>query len=174
VARAAETDDQQLVARANAGEEAAFEELYRRHRDYVGALAFRFLRDREEALEVLQETFAYLFERFPGFELTSSLRTFLYPVVKHRCLDRIRRRRPSVDIATVEESLAIVPSAAGRADAELVRALEALPAVQREVIVLRFVEDLSLEQIASATEAPLGTVKSRLHHALLELRRRLG
>jgi RNA polymerase sigma-70 factor (ECF subfamily) len=55
----------------------------------------------------------------------------------------------------------------------LSRALDALPPAQREVVVLRFVDDLSLEQIAKAVGAPLGTVKSRLHHAIEKLRARL-
>lgn len=163
--------DHELVQRANRGEVEAFETLYRRHRDWVTALAARITGDREDALDVLQDTFAYFFGRFPGFVLTAQLKTFLYPVVRHLAFDRVRRRRPTVDVATLADTLpAPPPTPAG----ELGRLLAAMPAAQREVLLLRYADDLSLAQIGEALEIPVGTVKSRLHGALAALRRRLG
>jgi len=165
--------DDDLVERANRGEVEAFEELYRRHRDWAAALAYRFTGDRDDALDVLQDAFSYLFSKFPGFVLTASLRTFLYPTIKHLSLDRRRRRKPTVDIEAYEEELPLIPAPEAGVSSALVQALEELPAAHREVVLLRFVDDLSLEQIAEAAEVPLGTVKSRLHHALQKLRLRL-
>lgn len=161
--------DQALIARANRGDALAFEQLYLRYRDWVVEVAYRFVGDRDDALDVLQDTFAYLFGRFPGFTLTAQLTTFLYPVIKHRCLDRIRKRRPTVDIDDLEEILPAPPAAAPAGDVH--RRLHTLPAQQREVLLLRFVDDLSLQQIADALDVPLGTVKSRLHHALQALKK---
>src|SRR6185436_18590576 len=76
-------EDQELVALANQGDARAFELLYWRHRDWVVNLAFRFTRDRDLALDVLQETFLYLLRKFPGFTLTCQLRSLLYPAVRH-------------------------------------------------------------------------------------------
>jgi len=162
------TDDE-LIARANLGEAAAFEELYRRYRDWVVRLALRFTATEEDAYDVLQETFAYFFRKFPGFELTAALKTFLYPVVKHIALDLRRKRRPAAD---VDELAEVLPApAVSESASDVARILESLPPLHREVALLRFVDDLSLPQIAAALDVPLGTVKSRLHHAVAALRK---
>jgi RNA polymerase sigma-70 factor (ECF subfamily) len=165
-----EPSDLELVRRANGGEVEAFEALYRRYRDWVVALAERHTGNRDDALDVLQETFAYLFRRFPGFVLTAQLKTFLYPVVRNLSLDRVRRRRPEVDVATLADTLPAAP--AGPAG-DLGRLLDAMPAGQREVLLLRFADDLSLAQIGAALGIPVGTVKSRLHAALTALKKRV-
>jgi RNA polymerase sigma-70 factor (ECF subfamily) len=169
----AEESDEQLVERANQGDTDAFEALYVRHREWVVAAAYRFTADRDDALEVLQEAFSYLFNKFPGLKLTSTLRAFLYPTVKHLSIDRVRKRRPTVAIEAIAEELPHAPSAGAGAGLGLSRALAQLPAAQREVVLLRFVDDMTLDQIAGAVEAPLGTVKSRLHNALETLRERV-
>jgi RNA polymerase sigma-70 factor (ECF subfamily) len=164
-----EPSDLDLVQRANRGAADAFEALYRRHRDWVVALAERFTGNREDALDVLQDTFAYFFSRFPGFALTAELKTFLYPVVRHRALDRLRRRRPEVDIDALADTLPAPPVLAGELGPQLAK----LPAAHREVLLLRYADDLSLARIADALGIPVGTVKSRLHAALASLRERL-
>lgn len=166
--------DQQLVERANGGDADAFETLYYRHRDWVVSLAYRFTGDREEALDVLQETFSYLFKKFPGCELAASLRTMLYPAVKHLSIDRIRRRRSTVDIDAIAEQLPQTAQHEAGTSLGLAGALAKLSAAQREVVTLRFADDMTLVEIAEAVGAPLGTVKSRLHHALDALRKHLG
>lgn len=170
---AADDSDEALIERANRGDAAAFEALYLRHRDWVVSLAYRFTADRDEALDVLQDAFAYLFRKFPGFQLTASLRSFLYPTVKHLSLDRVRRRRPTVDVDDLADELPLHEPTASGAEPGLTRALDEMPAAQREVVLLRFVDDMSLEQIAASVGVPLGTVKSRLHHAIRALRARL-
>lgn len=163
--------DEALIERANDGDEDAFAALYQRYRDRVTALAYRFTGNRDDAVDVLQEVFAYFFGKFPGFKLTASLKTFLYPATKHLSLDKVRRRRPSVEVDSMPGTL-LVPEASGlRPDLE--HALRALSPLQREVVLLRFGEDLSLQQIAAALEIPVGTAKSRLHNALEAMRREL-
>lgn len=163
--------DADLTARANAGEAEAFAELYRRHRDWVTGLAYRFTGNRDDALDVLQDTFAYFFGKFPGFVLTASVRTFLYPAIKHLCLSRRRKHAPTLDVDELADILPAADPAAPTAD--LVRLVQMLPPAQREVMLLRFVDDFSLAQIAAALAIPVGTVKSRLHHALETLRQRM-
>src|SRR5262245_43883505 len=93
--------DAELVAACNRGdaEEAAraFEALYRRHRDFVLRVARRFARDRELALDALQETFTYLLRKFPpagsGLTLTARLQTLLYPVAKNSAISAYRKAR---------------------------------------------------------------------------------
>ena len=167
-----EDTDQSLIERANRGDAEAFEALYFRYRDWVLRLAFRFTGDRDEALDVLQDAFAYFFGKFPGFVLTAALKTFLYPTVKHLCLTR-GRRRDTVDIAELAETLPDqnwVPSGSG---SELSKLVARLPEPQREVVLLRFADDQSLQQISETLDIPVGTVKSRLHNALASLKKRL-
>jgi len=161
--------DEQLLQRAGAGDPEAFEALYRRYRDWVHRLAWRFTGNQQDALDVLQETFLYLLQKLPDFRLTASMTTFLYPVVKHLSLNLRRRRHPGTD----EEILLAIPdpTAPPTPRAELAAALSALSEEQREVILMRFVDDMTLDEIAAALSVPTGTIKSRLHRALEILRR---
>jgi RNA polymerase sigma-70 factor, ECF subfamily len=163
--------DQELIALVNEGDSDAFETLYRRYRDWVYRLAWRFTGSPQDALDVLQETFAYLLGKFPGFSLTASMTTFLYPVVKHISLTiRSKNRR----FASYEEMLNEITAPASKeslsARSELAAVLVVLPGEQREVLLMRFVDNMSLQEIAAALNIPLGTVKSRLHNALQKLR----
>ncbi len=163
--------DLSLVERANRGDAQALETLYRRHRDWVTALARRFTGSADDALDVLQETFAYFFGKFP-LRLTSSVRGFLYPVVRNKSTDVLRRRRKVVALHAATE---IDLAAAWRPpDTDLGRAVAALAPGHREVVLLRFAHGMSLEEIAGALGIPIGTVKSRLHNALKSLRSREG
>jgi RNA polymerase sigma-70 factor (ECF subfamily) len=161
--------DEELIAAANAGDPRAFEALYRRYRDWVAALALRFTRDPDLALDVLQETFAYLVRKLPSLRLTARMTTFLYPAVKNLSISARRKRgRFSGDA----EALLAIPAReiAGDQRDDLARVFAILPETHREVLLMRFVDGMSLEEIASALDIPLGTVKSRLHNALETLR----
>lgn len=172
--------DAELITALCRGEASAFDVLYERHKEYVGALALRFAGNPDDALDVLQETFSYVARKAGAgrFELTAAMTTFLYPVVKNTAIAirKKRRREPNVS----EETMAAAPSSGdpgainggGVEDprSELSIVLSGLPETHREVILLRFVDDFSLEEIASTLGIPIGTVKSRLHHAIAALR----
>lgn len=163
--------DLDLVAALNRGDASAFDALYARHRDWVVRLARRFAGNDADALDVLQETFAYLLRKFPGFALTASMTTFLYPVVKHLAL---AAKRKTMRLVSDDHALGTEPdrstSDADAARPELAAVLAALPETHREVLLLRFVDGLSLAEVGQALGIPLGTVKSRLHNALNVLR----
>ena len=161
--------DEELVLAVNGGREEAFDALYYRYRDWVARLAHRFTGNRDDALDVLQETFAYLAGKFPGFRLTARMTSFLYPVVRHLSMNVTRRRSPAVGTDGLPELAARADDPpAGRA--ELAAVLRGLSEPKREVVLMRFVDDMSLAEIADALDVPLGTVKSRLHGALADLR----
>ncbi len=163
--------DQELIELVNEGDPDAFEVLYRRYRDWVYHLAWRFTGNQQDALDVLQETFTYLLGKFPGFELTASMTTFLYPVVKHLSLTlRSKNRRFTSDEEVLSELPAPASKETDRCRSELAAFLTVLPDEQREVLLMRFVDDMTLQEIATALNIPIGTVKSRLHHALQRLR----
>ncbi|MBI5501473.1 MAG: sigma-70 family RNA polymerase sigma factor [Deltaproteobacteria bacterium] len=161
-------DDAELVRRANQGDADAFEALYRRHRDWVVSLAWRLCRNRDDALDVLQESFSWLFGRFPGFTLTSSMRAWLYPVVRNACISLARKRRNVVPLDRAGIEPAAEPEPIDWTP-EFERRIAGLSEAHREVLRLRFILELRLEEIAAALDLPLGTVKSRLHHALRTL-----
>jgi len=164
--------DELLVAAANDGDTLAFEALYYRYRDWVVRLAYRLTGNRDDALDALQETFAYLARKFPGFRLSAKLTTFLYPVVKHTALRLARKRRRSVPTDQAVPEVAVSPDARRAASrADLAAVLSTLREKHREVLLLRFVDGLTIEEIAAALHIRVGTVKSRLHNALNKLRR---
>jgi RNA polymerase sigma-70 factor (ECF subfamily) len=162
--------DLELIAAINAGDAGAFDALYFRYRDWVARLAYRFTGNREDALDVLQETFTYLIRKFPGFELTAAMMTFLYPVVKNSALAIRRKRHASASNALLEELPAYPTSEIDESRERIALLIKNIPAGQREVLLMRFVDDMELSEIATALEIPLGTVKSRLHNALAALR----
>jgi RNA polymerase sigma-70 factor (ECF subfamily) len=118
----------------------------------------------------MQETFSYLLRKFPGFRLSARMTTFLYPVVKNLSISIARQRKREAGQVSLIEAIAspIVTPQAERS--ELAAAMATLPDTHREVMLMRFVDDMSVNEIAVALAIPEGTVKSRLHHAILALR----
>ena len=150
----------------------AFETLYNRHKDYVIRVALRFVPDHDSALDVLQETFSYLLRKFPpagqGLTLTAKFTSLLYPVAKNCAITLIRKseRFPSSDGLRPDN----LPSDPAPEHGNIAAVLQDLTDERREVITLRFVDDLSLQEIADTLQIPLGTVKSRLHLGIKQLR----
>ena len=163
--------DEDLIAAMNGGDSDAFGELYVRHRDWVVRLAYRFTGERDDALDVLQETFRYFLGKFPGFRLTAKLTTFLYPAVRNLSIGLREKKRPLlVGDDVLEAALGPASGPHSRQRGELAPALATLSDRHREALLLRFVDDLRLEEIAVRLAIPVGTVKSRIHHALRVLR----
>ena len=166
------TSDQELIAAMNTGDEAAFEILYHRYRDWVASLARRITGCDSLANDVLQETFLYFLMKFPGFVLTSQLKTFLYPAAKNYSLNAIGKVAKFQSGTEGQDVLAklVAPSNAPGATDDFDVVLADLSDDHREILMLRFVDGLSMAEIAEASGSPLGTAKSRLHHALSRLR----
>jgi len=159
--------DQSILDEVAGGSSEAFGRLYERHREYVWRVAIRMTGDESLALDVAQEAFAWLLGRCRKrrLVLTAELTTYLYPVIRNIAATRRRKQ--------VREIVGEVPEVESRdpaARTDLARVLAGLPEHQREVLLLRFVDDLSLLEIAALLEIPTGTVKSRLHKALQRLR----
>jgi RNA polymerase sigma-70 factor (ECF subfamily) len=162
--------DQELIAAIDTGDASAFDALYYRYRDRVTRLAYRFTANHADAQDVLQEAFTYLYRKFPGFVLTAQMTTFLYPVVRNLSLAARRKRRTSESAELLDELPGFEAADPEQTRAELSAAMAKLSATHRDVVLLRFVDDLSIDEIAAATGVPAGTVKSRLHHAIAALR----
>lgn len=164
--------DAELVEAAGGGDTRAFEILYDRHRAWVVRHAYRWTDDRDLALDVLQETFLYLLRRLPDLRLRARMTTLLFPVVRNLSLRQLERRRfvcrSPADLPEIADPRR-GPDDLRRLD--LQAAVDALPAGQRDVLLLRYADDLKIAAIAATLRIPAGTVKSRLHQALRALRR---
>lgn len=160
--------DAELLAAIARGEAEAFDTLYSRHLNFVSAIAHRFA--PADAADITHDVFIDLAKRAGRITLSSKLTTYLYPAVKNAALSRSRRKRPrALGDATPPESLA-PPPAETEAFAPLFAAVESLPETHREVLLLRIVDGLSVDETALALSIAPGTVKSRLHTALAALR----
>jgi len=162
--------DEELIDAANTGEAAAMRALYFRYRDWVYGQAIRVVASHDDAVDVVQDAFIYFFGKLPYLRLTSQLKTFLYPVVRNLSLNVLTARRKVVPLGgeAIERIANGRPPVSGHHEFDDL--IKDLAADDQEVLVLRFVEDLSLQEIADALSIPLGTVKSRLHRALSHVR----
>ena len=165
-----EFSDLDYIKQANDGDQEALEALYHRHRQWVYSQAYRYCQNNQDAMDITQDTFSYFFNKFPGFQLHCQLRTFLYPVIRNKSLNLLKKyRRESTSLESIEES-----SYLPKHDSQLIEnfreRISGLSEEHRDVIILRFMQDMSLDEIAATLNIPNGTVKSRLHNALKELR----
>jgi RNA polymerase sigma-70 factor, ECF subfamily len=163
--------DINLIELANKGNEEAMNALYYRYREWVYGLAFRLCGDNEDAQEILQEVFIYFFNKFPEFELRSSLKTFLYPVVKNNAISIIRKKRK---VISIDDPIAQnIPDESVEWTEELrslSEYLEGFSKEDKELVCLRFYDELQLVEISEVFKVPLGTIKSRLNRLLARLR----
>ncbi len=172
------TDEPTLMLRLRHGDEDALDELYARLGGHVHALAWRLLGDREEAQEVLQDTFERLFRRAHQYrpELGSP-RAFVYTVARNEALSRLRARGARPVLESTEEQLCELstPSASPELDTRVVvqNALVCLSVHDQALIHDSFFLGLSHGELATAHALPLGTVKTRVRRALARMRRAL-
>lgn len=159
------SDDLQLIEAINAGDSSAFTLLYHRYKDWVHGLAYRMTGHHDDALDVLQETFAYVARKFPGFELTAKMTTFLYPAVRNLSVAAKKKRQRHTSSEEGMTEFAAEESSTQNRD-EFSDALKELSDAHREILMMRFVDDMTQPEIADALGLKLGTVKSRIHHAV--------
>lgn len=169
-------DEDKIVQRARRGDAAAFEQLVTAYRDRVYRLALRLCGNGADADEAAQEAFLAAWRGLPNFRGESRFSTWLYQLATHAAIDLMRRekRHAAGDIDEVDAPDS-APSPHQQAERNEQRqavreAVLALPPEQRQVIVLRFMEELSYEEIGAALHLPVGTVKSRLNRAKAALR----
>lgn len=176
---AAAATDAELIAAHAAGDQHAFGELVRRHRDRMWAVALRTLRDPDEAADALQEAFISAFRAAGSFRAESQVTTWLHRIVVNACLDRVRRRnaRPTSPLPEAGPHEPAVPRDAMSERETLLavqEALATLPEEQRAAIVLVDVEGYSVAETASILGVAEGTVKSRCARGRAKLAVLLG
>jgi RNA polymerase sigma-70 factor (ECF subfamily) len=170
-----ETDDE-LVAHCLKGSRAAFSELVLRHQKMVFNVARAMLGDAHAAEDVSQEAFLHAYQGLPAYRAEGKFPAWLRTIVTRLCLNHRRDHRREVawaDLTTRPDEAVNGPES--QIDAwcrrgEVRRAIDALSSDYRAVIVLRYMEDLTYEEIARHLGVPLSTIETRLHRAKKQLR----
>jgi RNA polymerase sigma-70 factor (ECF subfamily) len=174
-------DDSDLVARLRRGDRGAFEDLVIAYQHRVFGVALRMLGSRAEAQDLAQDVFLRVHGAIADFRGDAKLSTWLYTITSRLCLNRLasserRMTREGEETLTRLASNQAGPAAElerGELEAALHRAIAELPEERRIVVVLRDLQGLSYEEIAAALALELGTVRSRLHRARMDLKEKL-
>ena len=177
-------DEATLVERCRQGDDLAWEWLVRRCQGRVYALAYHYLGSVEDARDVAQEAFVRVYRQLASFE-GDRFMAWLLRITRNLCIDQLRRRktrppaedlRADADDDTAPRDAAPSPEQAWLTDARrrlVHQALRRLDGANREVILLKDIHGLKLDEIAGMLGLPIGTVKSRAHRARLELARQV-
>ena len=189
-----EADDQALVEATRRGDRQAFRLLMQRYQRKVYSIAYGFLRNQEDALDVVQESFIKVHRYLHNFDGNSSFYTWLYRIVSNLCIDHIRKNRRHKELefddglrhdggAEEGEASAFVPPSSLGDPANLLQRREILEAVQdglqhlsdkhRAVIIMRELQGMSYEEMAREMGCSKGTIMSRLFHARRNMQRLL-
>jgi RNA polymerase sigma-70 factor (ECF subfamily) len=172
------SDDACLVRRIGAGDMIAMSLLYERHSRALYTFVCTRVNDRSEAADVMHEAFLEVWRSAARFAGQSAVRTWMFAIARHKSID-LYRRSASIVIGGMDASL---PDAApdphalleAASDASNLRAcISQLSECQRSAIHRAFYEELSYDDIAALEGVPVGTIKTRIHHAKRLLKRRL-
>ncbi len=193
-----QNSDTALITRCQERDPTAFNEIVTRYKQKIFNYVYRMTGDNEEAEDVTQDVFLKMYISLPSFRSEASITTWLYRIAGNLCIDRFRKRsrrenalggemmsldagEASGESGTGRSALEIADTAAeplhmlGRRelDQHIQSALAKLPEKMRAVVILHDIEGLAYEEIAVVENCPLGTVKSRLFNARMQLRKLL-
>lgn len=174
-------NEKELIARLQARDETAFEELIRLYEKKIYALCVRMCGNAEDAEEAAQDTFLALWRGIDRFRQESALSTWIYRLASNACIDLMRRRRKSEGSVSLDDEALFLdaadpapqpPQALEQREAQrlLQEGLMSLPAEYRSILLLREVEGLTYSEISETLELELGTVKSRISRGRTLLR----
>jgi RNA polymerase sigma-70 factor (ECF subfamily) len=176
-------DDRRLIAESLNGRPAAFGDLVRRYQDRLFNAVVRVVDNADDAQDVVQEAFVNAYQSLGSFKGDAEFYTWLYRIAFNTAVSHRRRRRALVSLETGRDGEPVIdpqdPSLETRPGAALERseeefalqsALNRLSTEHRTVLVLKDIEGMKYEQIAEVLGVPIGTVRSRIHRARLELR----
>ena len=175
--------EEQLIRRAQQGDNDAFEELLLLHQKKVYNLCLRMSANPDDALDLSQEAFLRAWRSLGQYQFEASFSTWLFRLTSNICIDFLRRQETSLtesyDDSDEGAELAVPDAQPGpeqqamtnETKIELARAMEQLSPEHREILQLRVIEDLQYEQIADILGVRVGTVKSRLARARLSFRK---
>jgi RNA polymerase sigma-70 factor, ECF subfamily len=176
-------DDDQRIDQALAGQPEAFGQLVLKYQDRLFQTIFHWVGHNEDARDIVQETFVQAFLKLESFGRRSAFYTWLYRIAFNTAASYRRRRRPMASIDCMKENARVESpddqndpqeAAEQKERCRLVReAIARLDEEYRSVVLLREMEGCNYETIAEVLDLPIGTVRSRLHRARLQLRESL-
>jgi len=165
------------IAQARAGEPAAWDALFRRYQLPLYVYVFELVHDEQASLDLVQETFIAGAKHLDGLRDDNKFGSWLFGIAHQKCIQRWRQRTREEalreEVSSTEEVFENDPGELlirKEQEAEFMSLMNKLPSPQRSVLLLHFIEEFSLEEIADITGANLGTVKSRMHYAKKSLR----
>jgi RNA polymerase sigma-70 factor (ECF subfamily) len=177
----------ELLCRAQAGDMTAFQELLERLESAVRRFIWRLIGSHEATDDIVQDVFIALYKNLKRIRPADKLRPYLFRMVRNRCWDELRRQGRfevnSLDDEPVEAYASLHSEPTGQPEEiahwlllylEVQEAMNHLPELQRQALILYSEEGLSYQEIASAMNTSIGTIKSRLYHAKQTLRRLLN
>ena len=171
----AEIDERELVARCQAGDDAAFSELVDRYKNLVFAMVYRMVNDRSQADDLAQEVFLKVHRGLPYFRGEARLATWIYRIVANVCVQARAKRR---EVTATDELPDRGAADASFSDRELrdrlEKAIAQLPDQYRLLIAAHYLQGVQYEALAEALDIPLGTVKTHLYRAKRQLRELLS
>lgn len=172
--------EEDIVIRCQKGDQEALKEIFDRYHRRVYRIAYGVVREREDALEIVQEVFIKLYRSIKNFKGKSNFYTYLYRIAMNTAIDHSRMKKPSYSLPKDDErNLELSNGAEKRPDHILMQkeleervnlAMDRLPPDQKAVLIFREIEGLSYYEIAETMGCSIGTVMSRLHYGRKRLR----
>lgn len=171
------------------GDQNAFAEIVELYQDKLYRVCYRMLGNKHEAEDIAQEAFVRAFINIHTFDINRKFSTWLYRIGTNLCIDRIRKKKPDyyldADIAGTDglNMYSQIASTTELPEEEVVKMemqervqyeITRLPDKYRAVIILKYMEDLPLQEISEILDMPLGTVKTRIHRGREALRKQLS
>ena len=178
-----------VVKRAQKGDRLAFAELVELYKDKLYNMAYRMMGNAQEAEDVAQEAFLRAYKNLDSYNAKHKFSTWIYRIATNLCIDKMRKKKPDysldaeVDGIVGADMYTRIASSERTPEEEYVRAetqtevqaaIESLPENYRAAVVLKYMHDMSLQEIADILEVPVSTVKTRIHRGREALRASLS
>ncbi|MFK4439934.1 RNA polymerase sigma-70 factor (ECF subfamily) [Paenibacillus sp. RC21] len=180
--------ESRLVRLVQKGDQRAFAELVELYKDRIFHLSYRMLGNRHEAEDLVQETFLRVYRNLEKYDHGQKFSTWIYRIATNLCIDRLRRRKPTYSLDAEMNEQEGVDGYAMLASEELTpeghtllsetqslihNAIDSLPDKYRTIMVLRYLQELSLQEISDVLNLPVTTIKTRVHRGRDFLRKKL-
>lgn len=177
-----------LVQLSRNGDRKAFEELVDMYKDKIFHLGYRMLGHSSEAEDIVQETFLRVYSNLNRYDEAQKFSTWIYRIATNLCIDRLRKRKPSYSLdAEMPDGegadwYSMLPADQETPEEEFIlsetqrhirKAIDTLPSKYKSVVVLRYLHDMSLQEISEVLKMPVTTVKTRVHRGREFLRKKL-
>jgi RNA polymerase sigma-70 factor (ECF subfamily) len=167
--------DSALVDRYLGGDMAAFDELMLRYERQIYRVCYRFVDNREDAMDLAQEIFIKAFEHLPSFRRESSLKTWLYRIAMNHCINHVKKHSHEF-VEVTEFTASVSPTIQSHLENQeqreyFMRLVKRLPPKQKAILEMRINEQLSYDEIAKMSGRSVSTIKASVFFALEKLRK---